>query len=326
MDNLSPASEENASTTHRVVVEPAHDGERLDAFLSGALELARNQCARWVQEGRACINGVAARRPARRVRTGDRVDVEPPMLAPATAEAQAIALHFHYEDDDVAVVSKPAGMVVHPSAGHADGTLVNALLHHCDALSGIGGVERPGIVHRIDRETSGLLVVTKNDRAHQHLQRQFADHSIERTYRALAAQTHGPALPDRTTLRTRHTRHPQDRKRFTGRAGGDRIAVTHLNVLERFRDGGLFVELRLETGRTHQIRMHLSEAGAPLLGDALYGGRAVAGTALISRVALHARTLGFEHPDGRWLRFVEEPPDDFLHALERLRRGASWRA
>ncbi len=202
---------------------------------------------------------------------------------------------------------------------------MNALLHHCSDLAGVGGELRPGIVHRIDRDTSGLIVATKNDAAHACLQAQFAAHTVQREYRALCAHTRGPALDDAITFETRHRRHPNDRLRFTGQHGGDRHAVTHVRVVERFADGAIEVACTLETGRTHQIRMHLSEAGYPLLGDPLYGGRAAAASRLIERTALHARVLGFVHPDERELAFTAEPPQDFLQARQKLQQGASWR-
>jgi 23S rRNA pseudouridine1911/1915/1917 synthase len=248
--------------------------------------------------------------------------------APTAVELvpQAIDVPVVYEDDDVIVVYKPAGLVVHPAPGHPDGTLVNALLHLCgDRLAGVGGELRPGIVHRIDRDTSGLLVATRNDRAHRHLQAQFAAHTVQREYRAIVARTSGPLLPSEGTFDTAHGRHPTDRKRFTGKRGRRR-AVTHFRVLERFASGAALVACTLETGRTHQIRVHLSEAGHPILGDPLYGGRSASSTRLIDRLALHALSLGFTLPDGTPLYFEVPPPEDFAQALEKLARGAQWRS
>jgi 23S rRNA pseudouridine1911/1915/1917 synthase len=249
-----------------------------------------------------------------------------PPATPIDAQPQAIPLAIVYEDDDVIVINKAPGMVVHPAPGHPDGTLVNALLHHCENLSGIGGRIRPGIVHRIDRDTSGLLVATKNDRAHRCLAEQFAAHSIERVYEAVVVRVHGPGLPDRITIDTPHRRHPDHRRRFTGLAGGERRAITHVEVVLRGVDGAMRVRCRLSTGRTHQIRVHLSEKGCPLLGDPLYGGRAVVANRWIPRVALHAATLGFIAPDGRSLRFESALPDDLANAVLRLERGETWRA
>lgn len=301
------------------------DGARIDAFVAAHTELSRAQASAAIDDGRVSVDGIPARRGSARVRAGAVVAVTFAPAAPVGVAAQALPLSVVYEDDDVIVIDKAAGMVVHPAPGHPDGTLVNALLHHVgDRLAGVGGALRPGIVHRIDRDTSGLLVATKNDRAHGHLQAQFAAHTIARQYRALCAHTSGPGLADRGTFDTRHGRHPVDRKRFTG-TRGPRRAVTDYTVLERFVDGASHVACELHTGRTHQIRVHLGEAGAPILGDPLYGGRAVASTRLIARLALHAYSLGFELPDGRSLYFEAPPPEDFRSALERLRGGASWR-
>lgn len=299
--------------------------QRLDVVVARHTGLPRAQARAAVDDGRVTLRGQPAKRASSKVASGDDVIVLVPPPAPLDVVPQDIPLDIVHEDDDVVVVNKAAGMVVHPAAGHPDGTLVNALLHHCKGrLSGIGGVERPGIVHRIDRDTSGLLVITKNDAVHQALQVQFAAHTIGREYVALCARTSGPGLEERGTFATRHGRHPTDRKRFTG-TSGPRHAVTHYEVRERFTDGAAMVTCTLETGRTHQIRVHLAEAGAPILGDPLYGGRAVAATPLIGRLALHARSLGFTLPDGRDLYFEVPPPEDLEQALARLRRGASWR-
>ena len=311
-------------TTHTLDVDAADDGVRVDAWLAQHLDESRSRLAELVREGRVTVDGRRVARASSRVRAGQRFVVAVPPPAPIEAVAQAIPLDVVYEDDDVIVVNKPPGMVVHPAPGHPDGTLVNALLHHCGGALDVGGALRPGIVHRIDKDTSGLIVCSRTDRAHQHLQGQFAAHTVEREYRALCAHTTGPALADETRFETGHTRHPTDRKRFTGRHGGARHAVTHVRVLERFVRGAVYVACHLETGRTHQIRVHLSEAGHPLLGDTLYGGRAAARSSRMGRQALHAATLGFVHPDGRVLRFEAPLPDDFATALEALRRGAPW--
>ena len=287
--------------------------------------LSRSQARAAIDEGRVWTDGVRARKASAKVDDGATVRVHLPAPTLPAAEAQDIAIDVVYEDDDVVVVNKAPGMVVHPGAGHADGTLVNALLHHCAGrLSGLGGELRPGIVHRLDRDTSGLLVVSKHDDIHRHLQAQFTARSVGREYIALVARTSGSPLPEQCRFDTAHGRHPSERKRFTGKRG-TRRAVTHVRGMERFTHGGAYVACRLDTGRTHQIRMHLSEAGAPLLGDPLYGGRAVAGTSLITRTALHARALRFDTVAAGPLSFEVEPPPDFHGALEALRRGASWR-
>lgn len=308
---------------HVEPVADTDDGARLDAYLADQTDLSRSRAAQLIRDGAVTVDRAPETRPSRKLRTGNVVTIDVPAPTDAVALPQDIALDIVFEDDMVIVVNKPAGMVVHPAPGHTDGTLVNALLHHCGDLSGIGGERRPGIVHRIDKDTSGLLVATKSDDAHQALQVQFAAHTIERTYEALVARTHGIGLDDTGTFETRHGRHPTDRKRFTG-VNGTRNAVTHYRVLERFEAGAAYVVCTLETGRTHQIRMHLSEHGCPILGDPLYGGKSASSTSIVPRLALHARTLGFVHPRGEQLRFEVELPGDLRHGLDKLRRGARW--
>lgn len=233
---------------------------------------------------------------------------------------QDLGVPILFQNEHLAVVDKPAGMVVHPAPGHPDGTLVNALLYQLDDLSSVGGERRPGIVHRIDKDTSGALVVSKDDVTHRHLASLFKEHDIERAYHALA---YGPHLEDSGTIDTLHGRDPHNRIRFTGRVESGKRAVTHYMVLERFSSGCCLVECRLETGRTHQIRVHLSERNAPLLGDEVYAGKKVGSTRLIDRQALHARSLGFTLHTGEEV-FCESPyPDDFANALEALRAGKS---
>jgi len=309
----------------RLTVDEASEGDRADSFVSQHSELTRTRAAELVREGRVRIQGTTIQRPSARVRLGDDVVVDVPPATPIEAVPQQIPLDITYEDGDVIVVNKPPGLVVHPAPGHPDGTLVNALLHHCTDLSGIGGDLRPGIVHRIDKDTSGLLVVTKNDKTHAHLQAQFAAHTVARTYLALCAQVRGPTLPDEARIETGHQRMPNDRRRFTGLTGGTRRAITNLRVVTRYTDGAMLVLCRLETGRTHQIRMHLSEHGAPILGDELYGDRATRAARGVSRLALHAASLGFEHPDGRHLYFEAPTPHDLQRSIDRLSGGASWR-
>lgn len=299
--------------------------QRLDVVVARRAELPRGRARVAIDDGTVTINGKVITKPSHKVLLGDLLELVVPGLQELSLEPQDLPIEIVYEDDMVVVVNKPPGMVVHPAAGHPDGTLVNALLYHCKgSLAGIGGVQRPGIVHRIDRFTSGLLVVTKTDEVHQSLQAQFAARTIKREYRTLCAQTSGKGLDTTGTFDTFHGRMREDRKRFTGNRG-TRRAVTHYKTLERFEHGATHVACTLETGRTHQIRVHLSEYGCPILGDDTYGGRAVAGTRLISRLALHARSLGFDLPDGRSLYFEAEPPDDFADALQRLRKGVSWR-
>ncbi len=294
-------------------------GERLDKVLASMLpDFSRATLQRWAAEGRVLLEGRPASR-AHRVRGGEHVLVRPAPPPPSRAEPQDIPLHVVYEDEHLLVVDKPAGMVVHPGAGHPDGTLVNALLHHGIGQPG-GDPLRPGIVHRIDKDTSGLLVVARSEAAREGLVDRFRRHDIERSYLAIA--TGHP--PERATWRTLHGRHPRDRKRFSSRVTRGREAVTHVEVRERLHGAALLV-CRLETGRTHQIRVHLADHGFPLLGDPLYGRpsrdprlRAAAGA--LGRQALHAAVLGFEHPvTGERLRFESPVPDDLRAALSDLR-------
>jgi 23S rRNA pseudouridine1911/1915/1917 synthase len=255
-----------------------------------------------------------------RLKGGERLEVSVPPPEPALPEPEDLPLSILREDRDLLVIDKPAGVVVHPGAGHARGTLVNALLHHVSGLSGVGGVLRPGIVHRLDRETSGCLVVAKNDAALQALQRAFQARTVEKTYLALV---HGhPAESGR--LATLHARHPRDRKRFTGRTRTGKAAVTTWRV-RTLLHGAALLEVGLETGRTHQIRVHLSEMGHPLLGDVLYGGtrkgdaRVKAVQARLGRQALHAWRLVFPHPrTGKPVRCEAPVPPDLAAAIDAL--------
>jgi 23S rRNA pseudouridine1911/1915/1917 synthase len=306
------------------IIGAEDDGARLDAVLARLTGVSRSRIAAWIDDGRVTVDGRKAGKPSDKCRAGHSVAVNVPEPRPIEAIAQDIELRVVYEDAELIVVDKAPGLVVHPAPGHDDGTLVNALLHHCSDLRGVGDALRPGIVHRIDKDTSGLLVVSKTDRAHSVLQAQFAAHSVARRYEALAARVSGAGLADAGRIESRHGRSPNDRRKFTG-AAGPRHAITDYRVLERFADGAIRVECRLKTGRTHQVRMHLAEAGCPILHDELYGGAAIAGTSLIGRLALHAAELGFVHPDGQTLHFEAPLWPDMAAALEKLRRGASWR-
>ncbi|MEZ4600634.1 MAG: RluA family pseudouridine synthase [Syntrophotaleaceae bacterium] len=301
--------------------------ERLDRFLAENLpELTRSQLKKLIDEGRALLDG----RPAKagsRLRGGEELVVSLPEPTPATAVSEEIPLNILYEDHELVVIDKPAGMVVHPAAGHQQGTLVNALLHHCGDLSGIGGELRPGIVHRLDKDTSGVMVATKNDASHQHLARQFKDHSIRRCYLALV---HGLWPENRGTVDQPIGRHPTQRKKMSGGSRTGRRAVTHWRVLQRYpADRLTLVELTLETGRTHQIRVHLSELQRPLVGDPVYGGSARSRSlqdpelrrmvADLGRQALHARLLGFIHPEsGAYLEFESPLPADMQTIIDYL--------
>jgi 23S rRNA pseudouridine1911/1915/1917 synthase len=303
--------------------------ERLDLFITHEVpDLTRSAVQRLIDSGMITVNG-APPRPSQKLKGGEQIFIEIPPPAPAVPKAEAIPLSILYEDSDLIVVDKAAGMTVHPGAGNPGGTLVNALLSHCDDLSGIGGEIRPGIVHRIDKDTTGVVIVAKHDRSHIELARQFQEHSIKRVYIALVF---GSPKTDKGRIESEIGRHPVDRKKMSSSARRGKHAVTHWKVIGRYGPVSA-MELRLETGRTHQIRVHLSEAGFPLLGDPVYGstGR-LSGLkdstlqALIrklGRQALHARTLGFIHPvSGQYLEFSSPLPEDMGRILEHLDKGS----
>jgi 23S rRNA pseudouridine1911/1915/1917 synthase len=298
------------------VVSEAEADRRLDVALAELAAVPRAQARRWIDLGRVRVAGGTAR-AARRVAEGEALEVDPPEPVVASLEPEPIPLVVLHEDADLIVIDKPAGLVVHPAPGHPRGTLVNALLHHCRDLAGIGGVLRPGIVHRLDRGTSGVLVAAKHDAAHQALAEQFRVHSVERVYLALVRGT--PAADEGQSQRA-IGRHPRDRKRMSVRAAGGRAAATAWRVMRRFPKSRVtLLEVRPATGRTHQIRVHLASAGLPIVGDPVYGRGQ--GLGLLDRPALHASVLAFAHPrTGAWLRFEAEPPPDFAGALEELAR------
>jgi 23S rRNA pseudouridine1911/1915/1917 synthase len=283
-------------------------------------EHSRSQIQRLIKEGRIRVDGRGAK-PNHAVRGGEAVTVEVPEPVEATPRAEALPLPILYQDSDLIVVDKPAGMVVHPAAGHSSGTLVNALLHHVDDLSGIGGEKRPGIVHRLDRGTSGLMVVAKHDAAHEELSRQFRDREVEKEYYALVW---GEVQAGRR-IDAPIGRDPGNRKRMSARARRSREAVTRILRAERLKALTL-VQVAIHTGRTHQIRVHLSAIGHPIVGDPLYGGvhRRVPGdlraVTHLDRPFLHAARLVFTHPrDGRRMSFASELPADLQHVLDELR-------
>jgi 23S rRNA pseudouridine1911/1915/1917 synthase len=282
----------------QATIAPAADGWRLDRALADAVPtLSRERLKVLIAGGKVTHGLVLARDPAKRAAAGETFAVTVPLPTAPHNEAQDIPLVVAYEDEHLIVVDKPAGLVVHPAAGNLDGTLVNALLHHCGgSLSGIGGVARPGIVHRIDKDTSGLMVAAKTDRAHEGLAKQFAAHSIDRRYHAIVG---GIPRPTEGTVDAPLARSPQNRKKIAVIANGKR-AVTHFRTLEKLADAAL-VECRLETGRTHQVRVHMASIGHALLGDPVYGKskgrtRALLETISFGRQALHAVHLGFIHP------------------------------
>jgi 23S rRNA pseudouridine1911/1915/1917 synthase len=303
-----------------------HISVRLDRFLDDSLpELTRSQIKRLIEEGAITLDGATSKAGAR-LRGGEKVCVVLPEPVATTAQAEPIPLTVLYEDSALIVVNKPADLVVHPAPGHHSGTLVNALLYHCKDLSGVGGELRPGIVHRLDKDTSGVMVATKDDRTHQHLARQFKAHSIQRRYRALV---HGVMTDERGTIDQPIGRHPVHRKKMSTSARVSRHAVTHWQVLRRYEADRLtLVDLLLETGRTHQIRVHLAGINHPVVGDPLYGNtsrvKSLADPVLrkmasqLGRQFLHAWQLGFEHPDGTEQLFQAALPVELRGLLDYL--------
>ena len=289
--------------------------QRLDAFLASSLDgLTRSQAARLIESGEVAVDGRAVSK-SYKLAGGEDIAVTLPEPEPVEAVPQDIPLDVVYEDADVIVVNKPSGMVVHPAPGHPDGTLVNALLYHCaGTLSGVGGALRPGIVHRIDRDTSGLIIAAKNDAAHQYLSAQLADHTLARTYECIVV---GKLREDRGTVDAPIARHPTDRKRMAVVAGG-REAVTHWEVIARY-PGYTHVRCRLETGRTHQIRVHMAYIGHPILGDTVYGAKKeVPG---LTGQCLHAVGLRFLHPRTHEVVELFCPlPEEFTRMLQKIRK------
>ncbi len=291
-------------------------GMRIDRFLAEMMdgELTRSAVVKLIEDGAVTVGGSAVNKNYR-MRTGDRIELAVPEPVLPEARPENIPLDIVYEDDDLLVVNKPRGMVVHPAAGNPDGTLVNALLYHCgDSLSGINGVLRPGIVHRIDKDTSGLLIVAKNDRSHRGLAEQIKEHSFTRKYQAVVV---GNIKDDEGTVNAPIGRHPTDRKKMTVTMKNSREAVTHYRVLQRF-GSYTHLELTLETGRTHQIRVHMAYLGHPVAGDPVYGGKKY--LASLNGQCLHAYFISFVHPiTGEVLTFSAPLPDyfrDFLSTLE----------
>ena len=293
-------------------------GERLDALLPLLLpELSRAAAQKLIEQGAVTVDGASVRKN-HRAAPGARVTVTLPEPEAATPEAQDIALDVVYEDAELIVVNKPRGMVVHPAAGHADGTLVNALLWHCgNSLSGVGGEKRPGIVHRIDKDTSGLILAAKNDFAHRALSAQLKEHSMFRVYETVV---YGGPREDAGTVDAPIGRHPTDRKRMAVTQKNSRPAVTHYEVLARYR-GYTHLRCRLETGRTHQIRVHMAHIGHPVAGDPVYAGRRAEKDAFLGGQCLHARELEFTHPRTGERVHLECPlPEYFTAFLGKLRK------
>lgn len=303
-----------------------NSGLRLDKALADATLLSRERVKALLAQGHVTLDDTPFSNPSAKPPAGTRFAISVPPAAEAEAKPQNIPLVVVYEDEHLIVVDKPAGLVVHPAAGNPDGTLVNALLHHCAGqLSGIGGVARPGIVHRIDKDTSGLMIAAKSDAAHEGLARQFADHSIERVYFAIVS---GMPTPPADTVRGRIGRSSANRKKMAildDNNSRGKHAVTHYRMVKGFGQAAL-VECRLETGRTHQVRVHMSAIGHALLGDPLYGRinpriRPLLSSLQFARQALHAAILGFTHPiSGKNLQFSSEIPADMRELLENIGR------
>jgi 23S rRNA pseudouridine1911/1915/1917 synthase len=311
-------------TSRTFQVPDEYQGDRLDRFLTAVLSgYSRSQVQRLIKEGHVRV-GVRAGKANQPVKTGEEVVVDVLEPVEPAPQAEALPLPILYQDADVIVVDKPAGMVVHPAAGHASGTLVNALLHHVDDLSGIGGERRPGIVHRLDRGTSGLMVVAKHDAAHEELARQFHDREVEKEYLALV----WGLLQAGRRIDAPIGRDPSNRKKMSARARRSREAVTRIVRAEHLKALTL-VQVAIHTGRTHQIRVHLSAIGHPIVGDSLYGGihRRVPGdlraVTHLDRPFLHAAHLVFKHPgDGRRMEFTSGLPQDLQRVIDELRGAA----
>lgn len=300
------------------IVEKFFDGgesRRLDVYVSEITELTRSRASKLIEDGAVAVNGKSAQKNLK-LKEGDRVCVTIPDLKECVAKAENIPLDIVYEDESLLVVNKPKGMVVHPAAGNFEGTLVNAVLYHCgDSLSGINGVLRPGIVHRIDKNTSGLLIVAKNDNAHKHLALQIKEHSFTREYEAVV---YGNIKEDEGTVCAPIGRHPVNRKKMAVTDKNSKNAVTHFSVIERF-GGFTHVKFRLETGRTHQIRVHCAYIGHPIAGDEVYGPKKV--ITKLHGQCLHAGKIGFIHPETeKYMEFSSKLPEYFTDFLEEIRK------
>ncbi|MFC5403081.1 RluA family pseudouridine synthase [Cohnella soli] len=315
--NNNPSETEDIDNRLEWAVDEEQKGERVDKHIAETMavqSVSRSQVQEWIRTGAVTVNGHSTKSNAK-LAIGDRIEIVMPEPEPLEAFPENIPLDVVFEDRDVIVINKPRGMVVHPAAGHPNGTVVNALLYHCKDLSGINGVMRPGIVHRIDKDTSGLLMIAKNDLAHSSLAEQLKEHSVTRKYTALVF---GVMQHDKGTVDAPIGRANYDRKLYVVTEKNSKHAVTHFAVMERF-DEYTLLELKLETGRTHQIRVHMKYIGFPLVGDPAYGGKS-GRTLGMSGQALHAGVLGFVHPrSGEYMEFAAPIPEDMEHALGILR-------
>lgn len=330
LNDRNQAAQSLPDTSYVQTVQSAQIGERLDAFVSQLASVSRALAQKLLADACVHCNGVVIAKPAYRVRAADRIAVRVPAPVPLAVRAEPIPLEILFEDEHLIVLNKPAGMVVHPAPGHVSGTLVNALLHHCRDLSGIGGVLRPGIVHRLDKDTSGVMVVSKHDSAHQGLAEAFAAKSrgesgvMARSYLAICVPGPGARLGAEGSLRTLYGRHPVHRKLFSSKVQRGKPAVSHWKIVSLLAHHGALVEFRLETGRTHQIRVHAADHGFAVFGDATYGVRQRQPAlqqlaAQLNRQALHAHTLVFAHPvTGAVLQFTAPLPADMQYVLSAL--------
>lgn len=305
-------------TVYQVIISEQQEGRRIDHLLSESFaELSRSFLQKLIKDGFITVDGKVCTSKKLLLKKQQNVEIRVPEPEILHVEAEDIPLDIRYEDDDLLIVNKPRGMVVHPAAGNYSGTLVNAVMHHCgDSLSSINGIIRPGIVHRIDKDTSGLLMIAKNDAAHRLLAQQLAEHSITRAYRAIV---YNNFKEDEGTVDAPIGRDPKNRLRQAVTQTNSKRAVTHYRVLERL-GAFTYIEARLETGRTHQIRVHMAHIRHPLVGDPLYGpSKNPFG---INGQLLHARLLGFQHPaTGAYMEFESEPPEEFRQVLDKLKRG-----
>jgi len=304
--------------TRILYVAPNEASRRIDRYLANLLPLSRTAVQRLIKEGLVSVNGEVVKANYK-IHPEDEIHVEIPGPTPLPLVPEPIPLDILYEDEYLLVLNKPSGMVVHPAPGHDSGTLVNALLHHCKNLEGIGGRERPGIVHRLDKDTSGVLVVAKTDHVHRHLSRQFKLHTVNRVYIALV---HGVVKQGSGVIDLPIGRDIKDRKRISPRTMKPKHSITHFKVIERFKDGTL-LELKPQTGRTHQLRVHLSHIHHPVAGDKTYGGKnySLLGKVKIDRLMLHAARIGFIHPGTeRYMEFETPLPEEMKKVLDKLNR------